>query len=388
MDLKEMSIEALEERKAAIAAEVDAPEADLDALEAEARSIKEEIERRKAEEEKRVEIRAAVAAGAGTVEKTFHEEEKKTMTMTELRSLPAYVEAYANYIKSGDDRECRAVISENAPDGVTGSGPVPVPEIIDGLVRTAWENDPIMSRVRRTFVRGNLKIAFERSADAAVVHSEGTSAPSEESLTLGIVELIPKNIKKWITITDEAMAMGGEAFLRYIYDEITYQIVKKAAALGIADIAGASTSHSSSAVGIPKVTMAPSVTTIPTAVANLSDEATDVVVIMNRLTEVEFISAYASGNFAVDPFAGMTKLYTSALPAYSTASTNAVYAIVGDLRGLQFNYPEGDGIVLKYDDLSLAESDLVKIVGRQYAAHGVTAPGRFVNIAKPAAATT
>ena len=53
MDLKEMSIEALEERKAAIAAEVDAPEADLDALEAEARSIKEEIERRKADEEKR-----------------------------------------------------------------------------------------------------------------------------------------------------------------------------------------------------------------------------------------------------------------------------------------------------------------------------------------------
>ena len=388
MDLEEMSIEALEERKAAIAAEVDAPEADLDALEAEARSIKEEIERRIADEEKRNEIREAVAAGAGKVEKTFHEEEKKSMTLSELRSLPAYVEAYANYIKSGDDRECRAVISENAPEGVSGSGPVPVPELIDGIVRTAWENDPIMSRVRRTFVRGNLKIAFERSAGEAVVHSEGTSAPSEESLTLGIVELIPKNIKKWIKISDEAMAMGGEAFLRYIYDEITYQIVKKAAALGIADIAGASTSHSSSAVGIPKVNLAPSVTTIPTAVANLSDEATDVVVIMNRLTEVEFISAYASGNFAVDPFAGMTKLYTSALPAYSTANNNAVYAIVGDLRGLQFNYPEGDGVVLKYDDLSLAESDLVKIVGRQYAAHGVTAPGRFVNITKPAAVTT
>ena len=387
MDLKEMSIEALEERKAAIAAEVDAPEADLDALEVEARSIKEEIERRKAEENKRAEIRAAVAAGAGTVEKTFHEEEKKTMTMTELRSLPEYVEAYANYIKTGDDKECRSVISQNAPEGVTGSGPVPVPVIVDQFINTAWENDPIMSRVRRTFVRGNLKIAFERSAGEAVVHSEGTSAPSEESLTLGIVELIPKNIKKWITITDEAMAMGGEAFLRYIYDEITYQIVKKAAALGVADIAGASTSHSASAVGIPKVTLAPAITTIPTAVANLSDEASDVCVIMNRLTEVEFISAYAAGSFAVDPFAGLTKLYTSALPAYSTASSGAVYAIVGDLRGLQFNFPEGDGVVLKYDDLSLAEADLVKIVGRQYAAHGVTAPGRFVNIAKPAATT-
>lgn len=389
MDLKEMTIEALEERKAAIAVDVEADGADLDALETEVRSINEEIERRKEEEKKRAEIRSAVAAGAGTVIETMeNKEERKTMTLAEVRAMPAYVEAYANYLKTGDDKECRSVISENAPDGVTGGGPVPVPEIVDGIVRTAWENDPIMSRVRRTFVRGNLKVAFERSAGEAVAHSEGTSAPSEESLVLGIVELIPKNIKKWITITDEAMAMGGEAFLRYIYDEITYQIVKKAAALGIADITGADTSHTSSAVGIPKVNLAPSVTAIPTAVANLSDEAENLVVIMNRLTEVEFISAYASGNFAVDPFAGLTKLYTSALPAYSTASTNGTYAIVGDLRGLQFNFPEGDGVVLKYDDLSLAESDLIKVVGRQYAGHGVTAPGRFARLTKPAAVTT
>ncbi len=383
MDLKEMTIEALEERKAAIAVEVDADGAALDALEAEARSIKDEIERRKAEEEKRNEIRNAVAAGAGTVEKTFEREEKKSMTMTELRSLPAYVEEYANYIKSGDDKECRSVISENAPEGTTGSGPVPVPVIVDQFIRTAWERDPIMSRVRRTFVRGNLRVAFELSADPAIVHNEAAAqAPTEETLELGVVELIPANIKKWITITDEAKAMGGEEFLRYIYDEITYQIVKKAAALGVADIAGASASSSAFAIGVPKVNMDPSVTTIPTAVANLSDEATDICVIMNRLTEVEFINAYADGKFAVDPFAGLTKLYTSALPAFSAASADDVYAIVGDLRGLQFNFPEGDGVVLKYDDLSLAEKDLIKIVGRQYAAHGVTAPGRFVNITK------
>ena len=109
---------------------------------------------------------------------------------------------------------------------------------------------------------------------------------------------------------------------------------------------------------------------------------------MNRLTEKEFIAAYAAGNFGVDPFAGLTKVYTSALPAYSTASTNAVYAIVGDLSAIQVNYPEGDGVVIKYDDLTQAEADVVKIVGRQYAAHAITRPGRLVNITKPAAATT
>jgi len=383
MDFSTLTVDQLEERRTAIAAEIDAPEADLDALETEARAINDELERRKAEETQRNEIRKTVANGVGTIEKTFDKEERKTMTLTELREMPQYVEAYANYIKTGDDREARALITENAPSTVTGSGPLPVPTIIESGVLTAWENDPIMSRVRRTFVRGNLKVAFELSATPAAVHQEGTAAPTEETLTLGVVELIPANIKKWITITDEAMDMGGEEFLRYIYDEITYQIVKKAAALGIADIIAAPAASSATAVGVPTVTAAPSVTAIPTAAANLSDEATNAVVIMNRLTEVEFINAYAAGAFSVDPFAGLTRVYTSAIPAYSAVTAGNPYAIVGDLSGLQFNYPNGDDVLLKFDDLSLAEQDLVKIVGRQYSAHGVTAPGRFVKLLKP-----
>lgn len=384
MEIKEMTIEQLTERRAAIAAEIDAPEADLDALENEARAINEELEARKAAETKRNDIRAAVAAGSGTTVETFEkkEEERKAMTLAEVRALPEYVEAYKKYIITNDASECRAIITENAPEGTTGSGPVPVPTIVDSFVQTAWERDGIMSRVRRTFIRGNLRVTFELSADPAAVHLEGAEHPAEETLTLGQVEMIPANIKKWITITDEALAMGGEEFLRYVYDEITYQIVRKAAGDGLQDILNAPAASTATAIGVPTVIGAPSVTLLPGAAANLSDEATDVVVIMNRLTEVEFLNAQAAGNFNVDPFAGMTRVYTSKLPAYSAAASGGVYAIVGDLDGLQFNYPEGDGIVLKYDDLSLAEDDLVKIVGRQYAAHAVTKPGRFVKIAK------
>ena len=50
MDFKNMTIEELEARKAAIAAEVDTDGADLDALTDEVRAIKEELEARKAEE--------------------------------------------------------------------------------------------------------------------------------------------------------------------------------------------------------------------------------------------------------------------------------------------------------------------------------------------------
>lgn len=379
--MNEKTMEQLLERRSAIALELDAPEADLDALEAEVREINEEIDKRKAEEQKRIDIRAAVANGEGDVTKNFKTEEKHNMTIEEIRSSKEYIDAYANYIKSGDDRECRALLTE------TVSGVVPVPVLVDEIVRTAWERNEILSRVRKTYFRGNLKVAFELSADGAVVHTEGTSAPSEESLVLGIVTMIPTNIKKWIRLSDEAVTMGGEAFVRYIYDELTYQIILKLAQLVIADIAAASTTNSSTAIGVPKVNLAPAIGTVATAFANLSDEAANPVIIMNKLTYANFYAAYAAGNFAVDPFMGFTVLYSSALPAYDTASDNDVYAIVGDLAGAQVNYPEGDDVVIKWDDLSEAEADLVKVVGRQYAAHAVTAPGRFVNITKPAATT-
>lgn len=383
MDFTAMETNALIERRKAIGEECNTATGEaLDALESELDAINAALETRRAAEEKRQNIRDIVANGGGEVVAEIVEERKEnTMTLEEIRKSPAYVDAYANYIKTGKDDECRALLTENV------SGTVPVPVIVEEIVRTAWESDGIMSRVRKTFIRGNLKVPFELSADPAYVHTEGTSAPTEESLVLGIVTMIPANIKKWIRLSDEAVAMGGEAFLRYVYDELTYQIVKKEAALAVGDISGASASNSSSAVGVPQVTMAPAVTTVPTAAAYLSDEAANPVIIMNRLTEVEFISAYAAGSFAVDPFAGLPRVYTSALPAYSTASAGAVYCIVGDLNGEHFNYPEGESVVIKWDELSEAEADLVKVVGRVYAAHAVTAPGRFVNIKKPSAVT-
>lgn len=380
-EVMEMSAEQIETRSAEIAEEIKtADETRLSELDNELN----EIESRKKElanalEERKSEM-LAVAKGAGEVIETPKEER----TMSNVLETKEYIDAYADYIKTGDDKECRALLTTQV------SGVVPVPVLVDEIVRTAWENDQILNRVKKTYFRGNLKVPFERSATAAVVHTEGTSAPSEEELLLGIVEMVPRNIKKWITISDEAVAMGGEAFLRYIYDELTYQIVKKIAAEVVGDIKGASTTHSGSAVGIPQKSLEPSAVVFQKARTGLSDEAdvNNLVAIINPATDAAIIDAVAAANFSIDPYAGLTKIYSSALPAYSTAEDNAVYAIVGDLNGVQVNFPEGDDVVIKWDDLSLAESDLVKVVGREYAAHAVTAPGRFVNITKPAAVTT
>ena len=379
MELKEMMIEQIEERKGAIVAELDNEGADLDALESEMRSLNDEIEARKAEEAKKAEIRSAIANGnVGEVITEKDMGEKRTMkTNDEIRASKEYVDAFARYLVSEDATEVRSLLTENA----TG-GSVPVPAIVDDIIRTAWENNEILSRVRRTEIRGVLKVAFERTATAANVHTEGADAPAEETLKLGIVTMVPASVKKWIRISDEAIAMGGEALVRYVYEEVTYQIVKKLADLVVGDIKNAPTSATSVAACVATITSAPSVTAIATAFANLSDEATDPVVIMNKLTYAAFKQAQAQANFAIDPFEGLPVLFNNSLPAYSAASANAVYAIVGDLNGESVNYPEGDGIAIKYDDLSEAEADLVKIVGRQYAAHAVTACGRFCNIKK------
>ena len=367
MEIKNMTVEELEARKNAIAEELNNEGADLDALETEVRAIKAELEERAAEEAKRVEIRETVAKVETPVIADFKEEKREMKTNEEIRSSKEYVDAFAKYLINEDDKECRALLTTDA------SGSVPVPTIVDEIIRTAWEKDEILSRVKKTSIRGNLKVAFELSADGAYVHNEGTTAPTEESLALGIVTMVPKNIKKWITVSDEAVTMGGEALVK---------------ALVVDDIKNASQTADADEASTAKITAAPGLTTVATAFANLSDEAVDNVVIINKLTYANFKAAQAAGNFAVDPFENMPVLFSSELPAYDTASSGAVYAIVGDLNGVQVNYPEGEGIAIKYDDLSLAEKDMVKIVGRQYVAHALTACGRFTVVAKPSASTT
>ena len=377
MELKDKTVEELMERRSAIAAEIDAPDADLDALEAEARSINEEIENRKAAEDKRNEIRSAVAQGDGETIEKIETEERKTMTLEEIRSSKEYENAFANYIKTGKDDECRAaLLTANV------SGNVPVPTIVEGRIRTAWAKLGIMDLVRKTYIKGNLKVGFEKSADAAVVHTEGSSAPSDETLTFGVVSLTPASIKKWIKISDEAMDLTGAEFLDYIYDELTYQIAKKAQEELIAKITACTASATASTAGVGVVAGTPTIGLVAQAIGTLSDEAANPVVVMNKGSWSQFKVAQYAAQYPVDPFEGLPVFFDNSLPAYTASgTTGSTWMIVGDFgQGAQANFPNGDEITIKFDDLSLAESDLVKIVGREYVGLGVVADHAFCKI--------
>lgn len=311
----------------------------------------------------------------------------KKMNLEEIRRSQAYIDAYAEYFKTmlrdgkADDTELRALLSDQIT--VSGTAGVPTPIYVEERINTAWDNDEIMGRILRSEVPGILKVGFELSATAAVVHTEGANAPTEEVLNLGVVSLVPGTIKKWLTLSDEIMDTHGQAFLDYIFDEIEHKIIKKAADLVVADITGSPTTATTSAPAVANISIsAASLHDFVDALATLSDEATDNVIIMNKSSYATYKGLQMAANYGVDPFDGMPVLFNDTLYAAATATTGQAIAIVGDLKGVRANFPNGYQPTFKYDDLSLAEKDLVKIVGRLPMGHGVVASRRFCVIEK------
>lgn len=308
-------------------------------------------------------------------------------TLAEVRSSEQYVNAYAEYLKTGDDAECRSVLTETGTSSSAASAGVPVPTVVEERIRTAWDNDEILSRVRRTGIKGNLKVGFELSATEAAIHAEGAAAPTEEVLNLGIVTLVPETIKKWLTVSDEVMDLHGQAFIDYVMDEIEYRIVKKAADEIVDDIVSSPTTATKTAPAIAKVEST-GIADVVNAISALSDEARNIVVIMNKASYAYYKGLAIAASYAVDPFDGLEVIFNNTLDSATDTPTSGSVnniAIVGDLDGVQANFPNGYEPTIKYDDLSLAESDLVKIVGRLPMAHGVTASGRFAVITKTGA---
>lgn len=371
-EIKELGFEEIEKRTAEIAEETASADAEtLEKLNEELSNLEERKSALNKEVEETRKASKAVAEGAGEVIEKRNEETK--MTLKEVRNSKEYIDAYAKYVKTGSDRECRRILTENAGEVIEGTdGLVPVPEFVETRIRQAWENDKIFSRVTKTFIPGVLKVGFEVSATDAAIHDEGAAAPAEEKLILGIVEMVPQNFKKWISVSDEVLALGSEEFLNYIYDEIAYKIIQAAAADSLNAVLNAPATTDATAVGVPVITGGVTASTILDAIATLGDNAINPVFIANGATIAAVKKAALTAGYAYDPFAG--------LEVIQTANMAANTAIVGDLSGIQANLPEGDGVKFKFDDLSLAEHDLVKIVGRLYVAIALVQPGMFAVI--------
>lgn len=361
-----------------------AEQSEIDAREAELNEIAEErksLEAKKAELEAEERAAEQINHNPGTAEEIINQRGENSMNNAEIRNSKEYIDAFANAIRNQDDKfkECRALLTENVDDGT-----VPVPEVVYDIVKNAWEREGIMRRVRKAYIKGNIKVGFEISSSAAAVHTEGGAAVSEESLVLGTVEIVPTSIKKWISISDEVLDMRGEEFLRYIYDELTYRIAKKAVDELLALIVAAGTESTTTAVGLPVVTSSTiNVNLTASALAQLSDQAPNPIIVMNKSTWGDFKSAQYANKYPVDVFEGLDVEFNNTLKSFTAASTGDTYMIVGDFgEGALANFPSGEEITIKVDDKTLMAQDLVRILGRQFVGLGIIGPDAFVRVVK------
>jgi HK97 family phage major capsid protein len=384
MEIEKMTNEELDlklkelETRSAIADETEIEEItkEVEAIETRKAEIKAEFE--KAEEERKA---IAEAPQVEEPETIIEERINKTMDLKEIRSSKEYIDAFANYIKTGKDEEVRALLTD------FGGGTIPTPTFVQEYVETAWSRSNIASKVKKLNVKGILKVPYEISSSDAVVHTEGAAAPDEEALVIGTATITPATIKKWIGVTDEVLGLHSEEFLRYIYDELTERIIKKLDENIVATVA-ASTSPFTATVDVASI----DATTILQGLAELADSANEPTIVMNK--KVFFNSFMGLLDDVKRPIYEVL-LDNERKPRYFLNGCEVVFdnvnfddtpaagdpiALVGDFSGVTANYPEGEDVKIVVDPYTSAKADKVEFIAKLYVGIGVTKPASFALI--------
>ncbi len=232
MEVKELSSEELVERRSAIATELDAPEADLDALEAEVRAINEELETRKIAEQKKTEVREAIAKGEKPVDKIkdFKEVEK----MEERTFTPESVEYRDAYMKNLQGKPMS--IEERA--ALSGASYVIPTETLNKIYGKLEENQ-LIKEIDALYVPGYVSVPTASTVNDANWIAMA-SASTDSSDAMGTVSLTAKKLIKTIEITADIQAMSIPAFQGWLVNKLA-QKMEAAICAAIVNGAGSST---------------------------------------------------------------------------------------------------------------------------------------------------
>lgn len=215
MEIRDMSVEELETRKAEIREMVEMPDADLDALETEARSINEELERRTLEESKKAEIRKAVATGTAN---TTIIEKKEENPMEEIRSFGVESPEYRTAFFKTLQRKTLTEVEQRAYTTGMGSAGAAIPtETSKELVKKMLETAPLLNEIQLLHVMGNVTVATQLSRDDAYVHAEGTTITASSD-ALAYVTLAGYGFAKLVQISKEVQTMTIPEFEGWLVD--------------------------------------------------------------------------------------------------------------------------------------------------------------------------
>ena len=369
----------------------------VEALTEEADKIDEELKEldEQKEEFEKQEERMSLTRSLSKIEV---EERNKVMENTNNSlNQKEYEQLYADFIRGRiQESEIKSYLNQRSLATTTEN--VPIPEIMQGFVETAWYEYGKFSRlVSETFEPAILKIPVEVSATGAEWHDELGEAPQEEEIELGQIILQPKMIKKWISLTDELMALSATDFLRYIADELVYRVIL---ALDEA-IINRKDANGLGVIGIVDNPYTEVVTTelnfnaINSALANLvtfedltiaMNPATFFNVFMGMVDDVQrpIFNVVQNNNDRPSYYlSGHRVEFTQALKSYDEAEAGDALFIVGNFRrGYRLNYPQGRNVITLVDPYTLATQDLVRMIGRLYVAGNVVKPKHFAQVNK------
>lgn len=355
MEIREMKHSDIEVRMTEIDDELkaeDITEEKIDELEKEVDELKERDEELK-EEAKKEEEKRSIIASSNTLN-VIETRKVETNRMEELRKAEK-IDALAEYIKGRATNEQRALLTTNATNGT-----VAISDIVDDFIWTDWEKSPILSRVRKSYVKGNYKVGYEVSATGAVVHTEGTNAPAEEELVLAYINFVAQYFKKWISVSDNVLALKGQAFLDYLFDEFGHQLALALENAIVAEIQASTLSA--------KVTHALDADAVLAGLASLSDEAMNPVAIMSKATYATIKGQRTTTGARVeDAFEGLEVLFNNTVTG----------VLVGDLDGVIANFPDGEDFKFIVDETTLATQDMVRVIGKILASVHLVRPNGF-----------
>lgn len=218
MDVKELSSDELMERRSAIGSELENPEADLDALEAEVRAINEELETRKNNEQKKTEVRQAIANGVQPVEKI--KEFKETKTMEERTFTTDTVEYRDAYLKS---LMGKAISVEERTALSTAASVIPVETL--NKVYGKLEENPLIKEVDILKIPGYVSVPAATTVNDAAWTAMATAA-TDSADVVGAVSLTAKKLIKTIEITADIQAMSIPDFQNWLVNKLVSKMEK------------------------------------------------------------------------------------------------------------------------------------------------------------------
>lgn len=250
MTIKEMTIEQIEERLAAIDGEIDAAEGEaLTALETEVADLTAERKQRLDEAQKRQQLRADIAAGkvSGTIIEERKEEDPKMENKIYTTASEEYRSAFLKNLR----KESMSEAESRAFTFLTTNTAAPLPEVMQNrIIDLIGESHPIVADVFPLNSGSAITIPVGKSITADAGQTEEGAAANELEIAFTDVALAGDDFTANVKLSYKMLHMAMSAFEDYLISKISERLGALLAADIVAKIKAGVAAENKIATGV------------------------------------------------------------------------------------------------------------------------------------------